>query len=101
MRGPQKWWTEEDDKFLKSCSGRMTIQECADLMGRSRPSVSTRLLVLKKRGVNISFMRHTHSDEDVELCRQLSDSGMSALEISRKMELYHSTVYNWVIYKYR
>lgn len=45
--------------------------------------------------------RARHSDADVELCRQLHDAGMPALEISRKLEISRWTVIDWVNYRTR
>ncbi len=66
-----------------------TAQQIADMLGRSRRSVSNKAFELgismTKRGDNHYHVKH--SNHDIELCRALRDEGLSVREIAEKMEI--------------
>jgi len=95
-----RYWTDEEKKFIRKNAPLMTITEVAEKLGRTRPSVfnyaSQNGIRFIKRGE--SHWRVTVSDEDVELCRQLHDAGLTIREIAEKMEIPATSVSGYTGY---
>jgi len=87
-------------KFMKDNRQRLTQEEIARHLGRTREAVCT---AMRKRGINPGKPRGEHhphakySDYDVDLCRKLADEGLIATEIAEKMDVVDSsTVWRWI-----
>ncbi len=82
-------WTEAEMQFLRANAHRLKAKDIGVVLGRTERSVSgkSRLMGLDaiKRGKY--NWNCTISDEDVELCRQLAESGMAQNLIAEKMEI--------------
>lgn len=98
-----KPWTDEELRQLRSLAGTMGQKEVAALLGRTRRSVSCKAM---KHGISFPFTgmcnhRAKYSDEDVELCRQLFEVGVSRKDIAEKMEIPYQTVVDILLYRTR
>ncbi len=87
-------------KFMKDNRQRLTQEEIARHLGRTREAVCT---AMRKRGINPGKPRGQHhphvkySDYDVDLCRKLADEGLNTTEIAEKMDVVDSsTVWRWI-----
>ncbi|HGM7029078.1 TPA: hypothetical protein ACKP7A_001921 [Serratia liquefaciens] len=87
-------------KFMKDNRQRLTQEEIARHLGRTREAVCT---AMRKRGINPGKPRGEHhphakySDYDVDLCRKLADEGLIATEIAEKMDVVDSsTIWRWI-----
>lgn len=96
-------WSGQDDMRLIRNHKTMTMQEVADLIGCTKNHVKGRA---KKLG--ISFMKYgenhhsaTTSNEDVELARLLREEGLTAKEVSEKLEISEGVIRNLTQYTYR
>lgn len=89
----QRWkkshYTQEEDAFIIACQDKMSFAEVGQVLDRSRESVKIRA---GKLGVSYRKIAETApnsklSNEDIELMRQLAESGMNYCEIARKFEV--------------
>lgn len=91
-KNPRRAYTMKDDNFIRSHLGILSHKEIALRLNRSLESVKHRV---RRLGLSNSFKpcnQVIYSEEDIELCRQLSEAGISYAEISRKMEISESHV---------
>lgn len=92
-------WEHDEIAFLRNNAGKMVTDMIAKELGRTVASVRGKAMGLGIPllciGENSPFA--IHSDEDVLLCRQLRDEGLSIKVIANKMEISVATV-AWFIY---
>ena len=92
-----KPWTTKEIRFLRKSAGVLTLGEVAAELNRTYASVK-----LKAAALGLDYKRYgernctRYSGEDVELCRQLHDEGLSRSEIAEKMEVPYQRVCEWV-----
>lgn len=96
-------WTDKEITFLRKNAEKMTQAQMAEALGRTRGSVEQKCY---KLGISTQRYGESHhsarySDEDVELCRQLFDAGVSRKEICEKMEISYDTVVDILLYRFR
>lgn len=96
-------WNASDEAYLSKWAGVKSCAELAIALERPKKAVAYKAA---KMGLSLRLMgeRHhsaVHSNADVELCRQLSDAGLSAAVIAEKMEIPESTVWRIVTFKIR
>ena len=98
----QRFWTEEEYKYLKETAGKVCHKDMAKHLDRTIDSVRNKLRKLdidSRKNIGCNLRRH--DEHDVELCRQLYDSGMTVRIIAKKMEIPPSTINAWVEYRSR
>jgi hypothetical protein len=87
-------YTKQEDDVIIANKDTMSFAEVAQILGRSRDSVKVRAGKLKvsyqKLGDTSPALKHTN--EDIELMRQLSDAGLNYCEIARKFDADRSYV---------
>ena len=105
--GPR--YTVTEDQLIKKLAGKVNttviaaevsalgLRQITAVSIRNRAStlkVSLRLPSEQRYNVKVS-------DADVELCRQLSEAGLSVKEIAEKMECSRPSVCNWLAFRTR
>ncbi|BCK08469.1 MerR family transcriptional regulator [Vibrio cholerae] len=101
QKNPRKAFTESDDNYIRRYVGVLTTQEIASKLGRTRNSIKHRI---RRLGLSKTFIPKVHviyDEHDVELCRQLHESGLTIAEISRKMEISPQMVSLYISYRAR
>lgn len=94
-------WTNQEDLFLKAHLGEMTANDIGVSLGRSIHSVRNRIFKLGLCRTYVPVKVYPNDDSDVELCRQLFESGLSIRVISEKMDIPRLCVYRYVTYQSR
>lgn len=94
----QNWveWSFEEMTFLEANHETMPPAEMAAALNRTEASIRK-----KCWAIGLSLIRKKYSDEDVRLCRQLFEAGVSREEIAEKMEVPYQRVVVWVSGKAR
>lgn len=100
---PNKRWSHEEVKYLRENHKRLTIRQMAKHLGRSYYSTNQKCgaLGLDCRLYGDKNHMTIYSSDDVELCRQLHDEGLSRREIADKMDIPYQRVCDFVDYAYR
>lgn len=82
-------WEKQEIDFLKSNAGKMAVTEIAKQLGRSLQSVygKASYMGLPLLCIGEYCTSAIYSDEDVLLCRELRNEGMSIKIIAEKMEM--------------
>jgi len=91
-KNPRRAFSTADDLYIRNHVGLLSTRQIANKLGRTFESIKSRI---KRLGLSNSYkpcVRFVYSDEDIELCRQLSEAGLSYGEIGRKMEISASHV---------
>ncbi|MET2901712.1 hypothetical protein ABXV22_25960 [Vibrio rotiferianus] len=101
-RKPQPW-TVEDIRFLKANAGVISGVKIACELGRPVANVyqKAQLLELSMHVLGEDSHAATYSNEDIELCRALSDTGLKAPTIAQKMEMSRSFVHQVIKHERR
>ena len=94
----QNWneWSFEEMTLLEANHETMTPAEMAAALNRTEASIKK-----KCWAIGLSLIRKKYSDEDVRLCRQLFEAGVSREEIAEKMEVPYQRVVVWILGKAR
>lgn len=94
----QNWneWSFEEMTFLEANHETMPVEQIAKALNRTEASIKKKCWAL-----GMSLMRKRYSDEDVRLCRQLFEAGVSREEIAEKMEVPYQRVVVWILGKAR
>nr|DAM52178.1 MAG TPA: transcriptional regulator [Caudoviricetes sp.] len=94
----QNWveWSFEEMAFLEANHQTMTPAEMAVALNRTEASIKK-----KCWAIGLPLLRKKYSDEDVSLCRQLFEAGVSRKDIAEKMEVPYQRVVVWVSGKSR
>lgn len=100
-KNPRKAYSTSDDDFIRKSVGNITLSDIANHLGRSLESVKCRVRRLGLVGRYRQIRPVKYSDDDVELCRQLSDAGLTPPEISDKMEIPQDTVRSYINFNSR
>ena len=89
QRYKKSHYTPQEDAFIIACQDTMSFAQVGSVLGRSRDSVKVRAGKLGVSYVKIAETSPTYklSNEDVELMRQLAESGMNYCEIARKFDV--------------
>ncbi len=98
-----KSWVKSDVDFLKKNAGVLSGVEIARQLDREPTHVYAKAQLL---GVSLHVLGENshaaiYSNEDIELCRQLSDAGLKAPTIAKKMEMSRSFVHQVIRYERR
>ncbi|WLS78820.1 hypothetical protein Q3V30_20755 [Erwinia pyri] len=93
-----KSWSAFDEGELRGYAGLYSAEEIACKLGRSVYSIKGKAKQLGIQLYQVGERHHCaiHSDEDVTLCRQLYDAGVTPKVIAEKMEISHGTVNNFI-----
>lgn len=101
-------WTEQEDRILISNANRLSAKQLAKMMTRTTGAIYQRAHVLRSNGYTVSMAKTdesshltSHSDDLVELCRQLDDEGLGKKDIAEKLGVPYSTVTCWCRYDKR
>jgi len=101
QKNPRQSFSVTEDCFIRSSVGKLTHEEIARRLNRTTCSISKRVCRLGLSNCYIPKTYCKYSDEDVELCRQLSEAGLSAASIAKKMEIPTKTVAEYIAYRCR
>lgn len=91
-------WSYEEEKYLRENHQRLTIRQMAQHLGRSYDSTACKCYAMNLDCRLYANKNHhtVYSFEDVELCRDLFDEGLTIRQISEKMEVPYQRVCEWV-----
>lgn len=94
----QNWveWSFEEMAFLEANHQTMPVEEIAKALNRTEASIKK-----KCWAIGLPLLRKKYSDEDVTLCRQLFEAGVSRKDIAEKMEVPYQRVVVWILGKAR
>lgn len=98
---PRLVFSAFDDSFIRNNVGKLTHREIGIRLNRSTLAISHRVIRLNLTYTYNGVFQYRYSPEDVELCRQLYDVGVSISDISEKMEIPKNTVSNYIHYRKR
>ncbi|MFN1617366.1 hypothetical protein [Vibrio rotiferianus] len=101
-RKPQPW-KAEDIRYLKVNAGVISGVKIARELDRPVANVyqKAQLLELSMHVLGENSHAATYSNEDIELCRALSDAGLKAPTIAQKMEMSRSFVHQVIKHERR
>ena len=96
-------WKSSDLTKLRKLSKTHTMQQVADIIGCDKTNVIGKA---KREGISFGKYGENHhsattSNEDVELARLLREEGLSAKEVSDKLEISVGVIRNLTQYTYR
>ncbi|MBP3141863.1 hypothetical protein ACTFQF_12155 [Aliivibrio fischeri] len=97
------FYSRSDVRYLSKYYGIKPLSEIASHLGRTNKQLRDKAykLGLGARYIGSNHQFSKHSDDDIELIRQLDDIGMSHSDIADKMETNRSYVTQLVNFKYR
>ncbi|ENE4800806.1 MULTISPECIES: hypothetical protein [Klebsiella/Raoultella group] len=84
-------WTQSEIQFVCENAGKMTAQEMAEKLNRSRQAICSQA---NRWGLSVQVQ--TAEDHDIYLCRELYKEGLTIPVIAEKMELSLRAVSNIV-----
>lgn len=92
-----KRWNEAEDKALRQNASTMTAKQIGCLLGRTEKSVCIRAAII---GVGMRKSGDAHhsrkySEADIDLARQLHDTGMKLSLIAEKLEIPAASLKNY------
>lgn len=92
-----KRWNETEDKALKESASTLSAQQIGCLLGRTERSVRARATII---GIGLKKSGDTHhsrkySEADIDLARQLHDTGMKLNLIAEKLEIPYPALKNY------
>ncbi|HID4612164.1 TPA: hypothetical protein ACXE89_001086 [Pluralibacter gergoviae] len=83
----RRQWTKAERQFVRDHAGKLSTQEIADRLNRSRQSVCA-----QAHRWGISMLVQSADAHDAWLCRELYKEGLTIPVIAEKMELSRRTV---------
>ncbi|MGF1872858.1 hypothetical protein [Photobacterium indicum] len=101
MKRPRFPFSSVNDAFIRKNIGTLTHEQIAQHLGKTKLAISHRVIRLGLTHTYLPVYQTIHSEEDVDLCRDLSDAGVTMVDIAEKMEIPYRTVINIVHYKSR
>lgn len=92
-----KRWSAAEDKVVKDHASTLTAKQIGHLLGRTEKSIGARAAVigiqLRKRGD--AYHGRKYPEADIELARQLHETGMGLRMIAEKMEIPFASLKNY------
>lgn len=101
QKNPRRAFTSTDDHFIRRHVGVLTCRQIAEKLGRTPSSIKCRIQRLGLSKTYVPKLYVVYQDDDVELCRQLHESGMATRDIAEKMEIPIDRVRAYVSYRSR
>lgn len=96
-------FTDAELQILRQHAASHTGQQLADMLGRTKDSVYMKAvregISMKKAGIN--HYRLKYPEDEVELCRQLHEEGLTVAVIADKMEMPRNYVSQLVNFRKR
>lgn len=90
-----------NDAFIRKNIGTLTHKQIAQHLGKTTLAISHRVVRLGLTHTYRPVYQIIYSEEDVDLCRDLSDAGVTTIDIAEKMEIPYQRVINFVRYRSR
>ena len=98
-----KRWVRAEVVIIKQCAGSMTVERIGQLIGRTGAAVRTKARELKicmyLRGNYHQSVKYLQ--EDIELARELHQSGINRQDIAEKLEMPNGAVNQFVYFERR
>ncbi|MEH5743836.1 DNA-binding protein [Atlantibacter hermannii] len=99
----RKTWCRAEIMMIKLVAGRMTVDRIGLLIGRTGAAVRTKAreigICLRLRGIYHQSVKYPATD--VQLSRELHESGLNARTIAEKMEIPISAVRQFIYFERR
>lgn len=89
-----RFYTRDEDNFIIQNSLKLTSYEVAEKLGRSRASVSQRAIRLGIKFIKVAddSPKTVYPQEDIDLIRELRDTGLTYYSIGKKFEIHKSYI---------